>query len=138
MFRMKQSLQPGTGLDYSTKNMTFEIVQTDTKTMASPGKNKNIILLAANLQATAAQEEMILGLFERFKLQRMMSPPDTSMLLITVIGPCDAGSFVARWRQLVAADPIATVFMSRMEKADFATAPTPKDSTPQFCSLLAN
>jgi len=119
--------------------MQYEIVQSETKTIETiddSGVSKNVLFLAANLYEAEAQTEMTSGLFERFKIQRMMSSPDTSMLVITVIGPCDADSFVTSWRELVFADPIATFFMSQMEKADFAMALTQKADAPQFRSLL--
>jgi hypothetical protein len=79
---------------------------------------------------------MTTGLFERFKNQRMMSPPETSILLITVIGRCDQDVFVSEWRKLVATDQVASFFMSRMEKADFGAGPSASAATPKFRSLL--
>lgn len=93
----------------------FEIVQSATGTAAG---GKPAVLLSASLLSPSGQEAMISALVERFKTQRMLSPAETDLLLITIAGPCDASRFVERWRALVANDQIAAVFMQRMSKAD--------------------
>ncbi len=115
-----------------------EIVQCDTKALDTPAGPKFVILLAANLHKPEALDSLIEALVERFKLQRMISPPDTSMLLVTIIGPCAAPEAVSRWRGRVAGDQIATVWMDRMEKADLATGPAQGVVIPEYHSLLAN
>jgi hypothetical protein len=118
--------------------MTHEIVRSDTKALVLPGGTKKLVLLSANLHAAASQEKMTVELFDCFKMQHILGPADTSMLLITVIGPCDPKRFSMRWRRLTEVDPVVSAYMSRMEKADLATASTSKAShNPKFCSLLA-
>eukprot|EP01012_Entosiphon_sulcatum_P067754 TRINITY_DN9755_c0_g5_i1.p1 TRINITY_DN9755_c0_g5~~TRINITY_DN9755_c0_g5_i1.p1 ORF type:complete len:124 (+),score=12.37 TRINITY_DN9755_c0_g5_i1:148-519(+) len=107
----------------------FEIVQSATGTATG---GKPAVLLSAALHSASGQEAMVSQLLEQFKIQRMLSPAETDLLLITIVGPCDAPSFVARWRALVEADQVAGVFMQRMTKADLGCT----DSR-SFHSLLA-
>jgi hypothetical protein len=93
----------------------FEIVQSATGTAAG---DKPAVLLSAALHSPSGQEAMVSALVEQFKIQRMISPAETDLLLITVAGPCDAPRFIERWRALVTSDQIAEVFMQRMAKAD--------------------
>jgi hypothetical protein len=55
---------------------------------------------------------------EKFKAQRMASPPETSGLLITLIGNVSAEKFSERWAAATVADPILAFFMSGMHIAD--------------------
>lgn len=113
-----------------------EIVQCETKAMETPAGPKFAIFLAANLHQPKALDDLVAALVERFKLQRMISPPETSMLLLTIIGPCDAAAVLSRWKARVAGDQIARVWMDRMEKADLAVSRAKDAITPQYYSLL--
>jgi hypothetical protein len=118
------------------KKPAHEIVQCETKSLSAPDGPKHVLLLAANLHALSSQETLVRDLIERFKMQRMISPPDTSVLLVTVIGACDSARFLRTWKSIIANDQIAAVWMSKMEKADFEIAPASGNITPQFQSLL--
>lgn len=115
---------------------SFEIVQCETKATDSPTGRKAVILLAANIQEAAAQEDLVRAMIQKFLLQRMISPPDTSLLLVTIVGPCDRRVFAARWRELAAADKAISVFMARMEKADVGVTPASGSVVAEFESLL--
>ncbi len=52
------------------------------------------------------------------KNQRMISPPDTSFLLVTVIGNLSAADFKRLWDKETADNKIVEAFLSRMSKAD--------------------
>jgi hypothetical protein len=125
-----------TGVLAKSGSKAFQIVQCQTKTVVSQGCVKPVIYLGADLHDASAQEELVNALLERFLLQRMISPPDTSLLLITIIGPCDGKAFADRWRQLVVAHQGASVFMSQMEKADLSVATASGPVSPSFESLL--
>jgi len=72
----------------------FEIVQCTTKLLDSATGPKSVVLMGANLDEAGAQEPLTAALFETFKSQRMMSPPDTSGFIVTIAGPSDrAASF---------------------------------------------
>ncbi|EDY19230.1 hypothetical protein CfE428DRAFT_3407 [Chthoniobacter flavus Ellin428] len=112
-----------------------EIVQCETKALETPAGPKFAIFLAANLHQPAALDALVEALVERFKLHRMISPPETSMLLLTIIGPCDAPAVLSRWQARVSGDQIARLWMDQMEKADLAV--TPKGAVAsQYHSLL--
>jgi hypothetical protein len=99
----------------------FKIVQSATGTAEG---DKPAVLLSAVLQSESGQEALVTALFEQFKIQRMLSPVDTDLMLITVVGPCDAPRFAESWRALVANDKVASVFMQRMVKADIGCTET--------------
>jgi hypothetical protein len=115
----------------------YQIVQSDTKAKDLPDGPKPAIVLAANVRVAGAEYEVAKALIEQLKIQRMLSPPDTAMLLITIIGPCAITDFLAHWRSLVSADQIATLWMSRMEKADVGFASASGATKSEFYSLLA-
>ncbi len=116
-----------------------EIVQCETKAFDSPTGPQFVILLAANLHDPNSLDSLVEALIERFKVHRMISPPETSMLLVTVLGPCKAMDIVSRWRERVSNDQIAGVWMDRMEKADLAVGPARGNvGAPKFYSLLKN
>jgi hypothetical protein len=54
---------------------------------------------------------------KRFKVQRMVSPPDTSLLFVSVIGDFDSSSFVEAWRATVKRDPALSFFISQLQIA---------------------
>jgi hypothetical protein len=99
----------------------FEILQSSTGVAAG---GKPAVLLSAALHSASGLDDMTAALLAQFKNQRMVSPAETDLLLITVVGPCDATRFVKRWRMLVAHDQIAAVFMQRMTKADVGCSDT--------------
>jgi hypothetical protein len=97
---------------------THKIVRCDTQLVNSEDGPKSVIILGADLYEASALEKLMSELVERFKVHRMISPPDTSLMVITIIGPCEVLDVAARWRKLAAADEVTAFWMSRMEKAD--------------------
>lgn len=123
---------------YSEPPLAYEIVQCETKVLESPTGPKFVILLAANLRHIDALDVLLEALVEHFKVHRMISPPDTSMLLITIIGPGQATEITSRWRARVAGDQIASFWMGQMEKADLGVSPATGSIPPAYHSLLPN
>jgi len=76
------------------------------------------IMVAADISEPSTLGEFVPFLVEQVKLQRMAAPPETSHLLVTVIGDVSAEAVASAWREYVASDPIMSVFMSRMAVAD--------------------
>lgn len=72
---------------------------------------------------------------ERFKVQRTLSPPQTTAMLITLIGEMTAAGFADHWTRLTAADPIMSYYMSQMNRADVVHG-TPAGQTLDSASLL--
>jgi hypothetical protein len=78
------------------------------------------IVMGLNIGDTQSADAFIQEVAEKFKAQRMCSPPDTSMMLITLLSEMPARRFVERWRQLAAEDKILNFFMSQMRKAELS------------------
>src|SRR5215510_9380388 len=76
------------------------------------------IVMGLNIRDPQTADAFIEDVAEKFKAQRMCSPPDTSMMLITIVSEIPLVHFVERWRQLGTADKILSFFMSRMRQAD--------------------
>jgi hypothetical protein len=76
------------------------------------------IVIGLNIPDVQGADSFIQEVAEKFKLQRMCSPPTTSVLLITVVTELPAARFVERWHELEAQDKILEFFMSQMRKAD--------------------
>jgi hypothetical protein len=76
------------------------------------------IVMGLNIRDPQAADAFIQEVAEKFKAQRMCSPPDTSMMLVTIVSEMPVVHFVKRWRQLATADKILSFFMSQMQKAD--------------------
>jgi hypothetical protein len=55
---------------------------------------------------------------EVFKAHRMCSPPNTSVLLVTLIGHLTASHFARRWREIAEGDPVLRHDLSLMRMAD--------------------
>jgi hypothetical protein len=76
------------------------------------------IVMGLNIGEPQTVDAFVQEVAEKFKVQRMCSPPDTSVKLITIISEMSASSFVSRWRQLETDDKALRYFMSQMRKAD--------------------
>jgi hypothetical protein len=114
----------------------FSLVQVETRELGCEQGSKYGVFLAANLDSPQALEALVAELVDKFKLQRTISPPETSLMLITVIGSCDVPRFLELWRTSTAEDPIAKVYLSMMEKADLGHSASRDGSNYTFHSLL--
>ena len=94
------------------------IANLKTVPLQSPTGPVTAILMGLNIPDPETADAFVKEVAEKFKAQRMCSPPDTSVMLVTIIGEMPAGRFVERWRQLAADDNALGFFMSRMQKAD--------------------
>ena len=112
--RLKHLLNP-------TPSPTHKIVRCETRQVDSKDGPKFVIMIGADLYLTSALEALIHDLVERFKVHRMVSPPETSLLVITIIGPCNV---------------IAAVWMARMEKADIGVGTATGQVSGLFHSIL--
>ena len=74
------------------------------------------MLLALDADGSAVHD-LVVEAAERFKLQRMCSPPDTAGLLMSIIGPIDLAAFAEAWRRNTARDEVARFFLSQMQVA---------------------
>lgn len=82
-----------------------------------PSGPASAIMIALNMDTPDQTGQFVTDLVERFKAHRMISPPDTSLLLVTVIGKFDGPAFLSAWRERVQLDPVVRAFLSQMEIA---------------------
>lgn len=83
-----------------------------------PNGLANAIMIAVNIDDPTTVEEFVSEVAEEFKLQRTASPPDTSMLLVSLFGGLTAERFAAKWLEIEQSDPIVKAYMSLMLVAD--------------------
>jgi hypothetical protein len=93
---------------------------TQIKTVAAEGPNgpTTAMMVALNIGDPAAADAFVSEVAEQFKIQRTLAPPNTSMLLVTIIGDLSASQFANRWQQLAQTDGIVRGYMSLMQAAD--------------------
>lgn len=89
-----------------------------TNLQSEDGQSVSVIIIGLNIGELETADTFIQEVAEKFKSQRMCSPPDTSMMLVTIVSEMPVAHFVERWLQLAAADQILGFFMSQMRKAD--------------------
>jgi hypothetical protein len=97
---------------------TNAIADLKTEMLEGDGEPVPVIFVALDIHDAAQLRPFMNVVVEKFKLQRMISPPTTAHLLVTVVGDVTASAVKAAWQEVAAADQIATVFMSRMQVAD--------------------
>jgi hypothetical protein len=93
------------------------------------------IVMGLNISDLESADAFVHEAAEKFKLQRMCSPPDTSVALITIVSEMPARRFVERWRQLARDDKVLGLFMSQLSRADVLRGTT-AGSTLETLSLI--
>lgn len=76
------------------------------------------IMMALNVHDLNTAREFVHQVSEKFKMQWMIGPPDTTHLLITLIGELSAAQFAQYWQEKTRADAAMTAIMSLMHVAD--------------------
>jgi hypothetical protein len=95
------------------------------------------IMIGVDINDVSTADGFIAEVAEQFKSQRMISPPGTNALMITVVGDLSAARFAERWHALAAADAVLGIFMSQMRRADVLRG-SPAGQPPETVSLLAD
>ncbi len=90
----------------------------DTKLMENDDGEFEAIVMGLEIHDKTTLEPFVAEVIDQFKNQRMMSPPDTANMLITIHGDCSAEEFVAHWQKISDSDDIMKHFMSTMVLAD--------------------
>jgi len=75
-------------------------------------------MVAIDIQDGATAASFVDGLVSRVLSQRMTSHPDTSMMLVTIIGEMTAKGFSELWARALVGYPAMAAFMSLMTVAD--------------------
>ncbi len=76
------------------------------------------LTLSVDVNDAATASAFVFDVVEAFKVNRMIAPPTTNRLLITVIGEQTATQFANEWHLAAAKDPIVGAFMSKMAVAE--------------------
>jgi hypothetical protein len=119
-----------------TSQSRNEIVQLETVQAGPHEKPTYVVMVAANVFDVGTLREFVPEMIEKMKMQRMMSPPTTTHLLVTIIGEGFTAAVVkALWKEAAANDQVLKVFMSQMLVADIVHAGSSGSATDQV-SLL--
>ena len=95
------------------------------------------VMIGVDINDSSTAESFIAEVAEQFKSQRMISPPGTNALMITLIGDVSAARFATRWRALTQADAVLGIFMAQMRRADVVCG-SAAGQPPEIVSLLAD
>lgn len=98
--------------------MPNSIVNLDTKWFENESGKYPAVVMGLNIVDMASAEAFLNEAIEKFKYQRMCSPPNTAAMTITIAGAMTAEDFCARWHARTGSDPILKHFMSLMVVAD--------------------
>jgi hypothetical protein len=94
------------------------IAQVKAVTLEGPNGPANALMMALTIEDPTTAEAFVEQVAEQFKVHRMLAPPDTSMLLITLVGGLSAERFAGRWRDIEQHDEVMRAFMAQMAVAD--------------------
>jgi hypothetical protein len=93
-------------------------------------------MIAANVLDPSTLRPFVAEIVDKYKLQRMISPPTTTHMLLSVRGETTADAIKALWLEQLAADQVLQVFMSQLLVADIVRAERTGPAVEQL-SLLA-
>ena len=98
--------------------MPNSIHNLDTKMFENETGEFPAIVMGLNILDPKEAEAFLDGVVEKWKCQRMCSPPTTANMTITLVGDMTAAQFRDLWLVRSAGDPILRHFMSLMVHAD--------------------
>jgi hypothetical protein len=93
------------------------IKQIETKVLPSENGSIHAIFIALDIYDKDNSNDFIAEVIEKFTLQKMISPPTTTFLLVTIIGDLSAKEFCINWKSLIDKDVIAQTLVSMLNKA---------------------
>jgi hypothetical protein len=91
----------------------FQVVPLD-----GPDGPSVAMMISLDVGNPGTAQDFVADVADRFKLERMMAPPDTSVMLVTIIGDLSASEFSDHWLALQRSDPMLETFMHKMDLAD--------------------
>lgn len=94
------------------------IAHIKTESVTGPAGPTTAMMINLDIENPESIHDFLPDVIEQFKLNRTVAPPNTSMMLVTVIGNLSASSFSELWNNEVAEDQIVCAFMSLMQVAD--------------------
>lgn len=75
------------------------------------------ISVALNIHDAATAQAFVGEVMQQVLLQRMASPPDTSVLFISMVGDLASDQFADQWKACVQREQAMQVFMGMMQTA---------------------
>ena len=114
-----------------------EVVQIKTEQLDDDEGTTHAMFVALRVSDPMSVEKFIKEVAQKALSHRMVSPPDTSMILFTITGELTAARFRQLWQRHVSPQTPMGVFMSRMRVAD-AIHGTSDGQVLDQCSLLAD
>ncbi|HZZ45072.1 MAG TPA: hypothetical protein VFE58_19200 [Tepidisphaeraceae bacterium] len=113
------------------------IVNLKTVNAQSPDGPVPVIVMGLNIGDETQADDFVYEVAEKFKAQRMCSPPTTAAMLITIVSTMPLKRFVDRWNELAREDKILGFFMGQMRKADVLRGTTAGATLEQASLVLA-
>ena len=99
--------------------MANQIVRNETVEWESEdGEIVHAIEMALDVDDLSAAEPFVAEVANAFLMQRMVSPPETAGLLITIVGSMGPREFAIFWSLATEDNPAIQEFMAKMEMAD--------------------
>ena len=98
--------------------MANEIVRMQTTELDSPLGPTHGVMIAVNIDTPRESGSFATHVIGQFKLHRMCSPPDTSVLVISIMGPVDLMAFHQAWAAATRDDEVLRLFLSSMQVAN--------------------
>lgn len=114
---------------------TNNIAKIETVNLNGPNGPMTAIMISLNIYDLVTVPAFIQEVITTFKSQRMLSPPNTSGMLVTIMGSLPAESFAQHWRAAAQTDQSMAFFMSQMTIADVMQG-TPAGQMLSKASLL--
>jgi len=77
------------------------------KTVAANGPQgpTTAMMIALNVDDVTSVDGFVRDVGEKFKIHRTVAPPNTSMLLISIVGPLTAKTFAKHWAGRIRGHP---------------------------------
>lgn len=94
-----------------------KLVRTETQELKADTTISYAIFINLNMDSLITYNFLI-EVKEAFIAQRMISPPETALLLITILGNINAQDFAFALKKVLVEDKVAKAFIHRMAKAD--------------------
>ena len=98
--------------------MANVIAQIETVPLESPTGPTHGIMVALNVDTPGQTATFASEVIDTFMAHRMCSPPDTSVLVVSVIGPVDLFTFRQVWVDRAAQDQALGYFLRQMSTAE--------------------
>ena len=95
-----------------------QVNKVETVELEFDGSPVTAIMMAVDCHDLSVADTFIASVIDEFLSHRMISPPDTNALLVTLVGAMRPEEFAFFWNEHVESNAALQVFMSQMKVAD--------------------